>query len=166
MQLNKYSLQLCYDLCLQRDFIVKSCGCSDPALKPFDTSVPICSSLTSLNCTKSTKDKFDSTPISAKCAQFCPTACSTVKYSTSSSSSGYPTDYFFKILSQTPVLKTKFKPYLDAKNKTLAEVEGLVQQSVVKVNVFYEDLSYVYISESQAVTTDSLFGTVGKFQIL
>lgn len=163
MKLNPYSLQLCYDLCLQRDFIVKSCGCSDPALKQFNTSVPICSSLTSLNCTKSVKDKFDSTPISAKCAQYCPTACSTVKYSTSSSSSGYPTDYYFKILSQTPVLQTKFKPYLDKNNQTLDKIEGLVQQSVVKVNVFYDDLSYTYISESAAVTVDSLFGTVGKF---
>ena len=117
LQLNTYSVQLCYDLCLQSLFIVPACNCFDPALPLFDTSTSVCKTLLKLNCTKSTRDRFDNTPLSSTCANYCPTPCSNYKYDTTQSSSGYPTDYYFtNVLANTPNIISKFQPYLTANN--------------------------------------------------
>lgn len=162
LQLNAYSVQLCYDLCLQRDFISKQCNCSDPTLQQYDTVSPICKTINNLNCVKSVKDKFDTNRITDRCSQYCPTPCNTIKYTTTTSSSGYPTDYYFKVLAATPNLQLKFKPYLDSQGiNNLSNLMSLVQSSVVKVNVFYDDLNYISIADSQSITIDTLFGTIG-----
>ena len=163
LQLNTYSLQLCYDVCLQALFIVPACGCSDPALPRYDTTTSICSTQTKLNCTKYTRNTFDNTPLSATCSSYCPTPCSNYKYDTTQSSSGYPTDYFFSNgLSQTSSIQNQFQAYLTAQTLTIGQAQAQITNSVVKVNVFFNDLTYVSLVDSQSITTASLFGTVGN----
>ncbi len=165
LQLNTYSIPLCYDLCLQSLFIVPKCNCSDPSLPLFDTSTIICKTLIQLKCAKSTKDTFDNTPLSTTCANYCPTPCNNYKYDTTQSSSGYPTDYYFNVLATTPNLISKFQPYLTANNLNINQSKAQLVSSVLKVNVFYNDLTYVTLIDSQTVTVATLFGNIGIFLI-
>jgi hypothetical protein len=59
LELNQYSVDLCYDLCLQRDFINLQCNCSDPSLAPFNVTIPVCNTTPLLNCSKNVRDQFD-----------------------------------------------------------------------------------------------------------
>lgn len=163
LKLNKYSLELCYDLCLQRDFIVKQCLCSDPMLFQYDPNAVMCKTNASLSCVKSVKDKFDSQKISDKCSSYCPTPCDTIKYNTILSSSNYPTDYYFNILAASNDIKAKYKAFLDSKGtNNLSAYQSVVHSSILKVNVFYDDLYYINIQDTQSVTVDTLFGNIGN----
>ncbi len=162
LQLNTYSIQLCYDLCLQSLFIVPKCSCSDPSLPLFDTSTPICNTLTKLALIKTIRDQFDNTALSSTCTNYCPTPCSNYKYDTTQSSSGYPTDYYFNVLANTPNIISKFQPYLTANNLNINQSKSQLICSVLKVNVFYNDLTYVTLVDSQTVNIATLFGNIGK----
>jgi len=153
VQLNKYSLQLCYDLCLQKLFSMPTCNCSDPTLPQFDQSLPVCNTNSKLSCANQVRDRFDTTPISASCSSYCPAPCSYATYDTQASSSGYPTSYYYSILASTPNLQNKFQ--------SVSLNESVVRGAVLKVNVFYDSLNYLTLIDSQTVTIPSLFGTVG-----
>ncbi len=165
LELNQYSVDLCYDLCLQRDFINLQCNCSDPSLAPFNVTIPVCNTTPLLNCSKNVRDQFDNVnDIDEACAKYCPNPCNEYNYELSTSISDYPTDYYFEILKNSTELYSKFKTYLNEINKTnLNEIESIVSNSILKVNVFYGDLSYVLISDIQAITADVWFGTVGNW---
>jgi len=154
LEINQYSLQLCYDLCLQKLFTMTTCNCSDPSLPQYDKSFTVCNTNSKLSCANRVRDRFDSSSISDSCSNYCPPPCNYVTYDTLVSSSGYPTSYYYNnILASTPNLQTKFQGF------TLNET--IVRESVLKVNIFYDSLNYLTLIDSQTVTIASLFGTVG-----
>lgn len=161
LELNNYTLILCYDLCLQKDFIERQCNCSDHSFYQYNVSMPICNTSSLIKCAHDVKDEFDTQKISEKCDTYCPTPCDSIKYQTSTSISTYPTDYYFDILIKTPNVKEKFKTYLN-NNTNLSDIGSIVRNSILKVNVYYDELSYTFISESASVTVVSMLGTIGN----
>ena len=154
LEINQYSLQLCYDLCLQKLFTMPTCNCSDPSLPQYDKSLSICNTNLKLSCANQVRDRFDSSSISDSCSSYCPPPCNYATYDTLVSSSSYPTSYYYNnILASTPNLQTKFKGF--SLNETI------VKESVLKVNIFYDSLNYLTLIDSQTVTISTLFGTVG-----
>ena len=164
LQLNQYSVNFCYDLCLQKDYINVKCNCSEPSLAPFNESTRICDTIPLLNCSKSVRDQFDSEiDIDDACSKYCPTPCKKEIFNLDTSIADYPTDYYFQILKKSTKIQSKFKSYLKKVNKTsLNDIEPTVLNSILKVNLFYNDLSYVLIADSPAITVDTLIGTIGN----
>lgn len=110
INVTKYSQKLCYELCLQNLFIIPKCGCADASIPIVDDNQAICKNSTSLACVSSERDKFDNIPIGELCDTHCPLECDSVEYSTSVSSSDYPTSYYSDILRQQSNFTSKFSP--------------------------------------------------------
>ncbi|CAF1056474.1 unnamed protein product [Brachionus calyciflorus] len=111
LQISKYYKKLCFEICLQYEQIIPNCLCADPSIPSVDSNMTICNNETALSCVKSQRDIFDKTQnIDDVCGPFCPSECNTLDYSTSISSSSYPTDYYGKILMAQSNLITKFNP--------------------------------------------------------
>ena len=116
LELNEYSVNLCYDLCLQRDYINLKCNCSEPSIALFNESFPICDTIKQLKCATDIRDKFDNEiNIDDACSKYCPIPCNKNNYDLSTSIADYPTDYYFEILKNSSNLKSKFKEYLKDK---------------------------------------------------
>ncbi len=162
--LNQYSVNLCHDLCLQQNFIFKNCSCYDSTLPPFNESVSFCSSQIENNCSFTVRNSFYGSFESIQtCLDECPTPCKYFEFETALSHSNYPTDYYFNLLnSSKSKLNTIYQPYLKEINKTsLSDIKETVVNSILAVNIYYKDRSYVFINENPSITVDTWFGTVG-----
>ena len=51
---------------------------------------------------------------------------------------------------------------ISAENITISQLRA----SFASVNVYYEDLSYLYTTEAPSVTGSSLLGSIGKLRII
>ena len=96
------------------------------------------------------------------------------------SSSAYPTDSYANILKTQKSFTSKFNINYDfnpnasnvnnqvSKNKIFAcvndtdiECANAIKQSILKVSIFYSDLSYTHVEESAAISVDALIGVIG-----
>jgi acid-sensing ion channel 5 len=152
-----YRQKYCYRLCYQQN-VIKDCSCADSSLPtPFskynDKEILACLNFTELECLAKTKTRFQNSPISSQCSTDCPLECSTVSYSTEVSVSAYPTYFYSKWLQMQTNLVERFK-----NNKTTFEE---IKSSVVKVNIFYNDMSYTTVTETESLSWDTLLGNIG-----
>ncbi|XP_071958809.1 degenerin unc-8-like [Antedon mediterranea] len=84
----------------------------------------------------------------------CPVACREITYEKTVSQSLWPSDRYVKtLLDSIYVLEPRYSEHL-------YDLET-AQRNLARLNVYYEDLSYVSISELPAYTWQSLFGDVG-----
>lgn len=105
----KYSQKLCLENCVQDLFIRKNCNCSDasvPQVQLYGENV--CYNKSKINCVRKVKCLSDLKIIENECLKYCPQECDTVEYSTTLSNSGYPSDYYSKILKMQPNFADKF----------------------------------------------------------
>ncbi len=84
------------------------------------------------------------------CEEMCPFECDSVTTSFSTSFSEYPVGSALKIL----LSKSKFL-------KQLNEKGGKVATKVLKVNIFYDNLSYEWLNEAPAINVITLLGGLG-----
>lgn len=110
LQITEYSQKICYEVCLQYVRIIDQCGCADPSVPIIDKSYPLCMNETTLACVKSVRDEFDSNSIQETCDSYCPLECDSMEFSTSVSSSNYPSDYYLTILRQQANFTNKYNP--------------------------------------------------------
>ncbi len=84
------------------------------------------------------------------CANYCPFECDSVNYLTSTSFSDYPS-------------RTATKVLLDSSNHlaNLLAQGGDIASEILKVNVFYESMSYEHLNDSAALTLVNLLGGLG-----
>jgi hypothetical protein len=151
-----YSRKLCYEMCLQNEFIIPMCNCSDPSVPITDPKQNICQSLNSLRCVESIRNKFDSVPISEHCDRFCPLECTSQKFDTEISMATYPSAYYYSVISQQPSLMSKFA------NGNMTNTPSSFAASVSYINIYYDVLSYTEFIQVPAMTTDALMGAIGK----
>lgn len=152
-----YSQSFCLEICFNDRKIKTTCNCSDLSVQGIDINEKICSSFTDLSCINSVRNKYD---MKAECEQYCPQECDYTQFSTSISSLDYPTAYYYNIISQQNNLKNIFQSSLIG-NASVNLDYNMFTQTVLAVSIFYEDLSYTFIEESQAVTIDTLTGVLG-----
>jgi hypothetical protein len=62
----------------------------------------------------------------------------------------------------SPPTTSSVSPCLDERNPACVDV---IKATILKVSVFYSELSYTYIEDSPEITTDTLVGVVGKKNI-
>jgi hypothetical protein len=119
------------------------CNCTDNVLN-LDYSSKLCIDDQELKCIMHiyyeifTKDNY----VEKNCIPHCPLECKSIQLSTSLSSSQYPIENYFELLKNDKILQeTVFK----------SGNWSFIKNSILKININYESLSYIYIRESEVL---------------
>lgn len=67
LKVNTYSQKLCFQICIQYEYIMVSCNCSDPSI-PLDDSYPICSAWDDLTCVANVRSSLSKIDVSENCS--------------------------------------------------------------------------------------------------
>jgi hypothetical protein len=155
---NGYSRKLCYEICLQYEFISSNCSCIDTSvLTTASGSVKTyCNTQKELKCVDDMRNYFNQHSLGDTCAAYYPTECDRFSYSTSVSMADYPTNYYYNVIKSQENLVNLYKKW----NETMS-FEAF-KKSTLLVNVFYKDLVYEAIIENPALTFDQVIGVLGK----
>ena len=167
VSLSKYSQYLCYEICLQYEFIIKECNCSDPSVPTnlSDSTENFCNTIVDVKCILTVRNRFDETSISSICAKYCPAECEKMRFTYQLSTSDYPTNYYYDMIKNQPSLKSKFERprtsiFQSVERSNEISLDSF-RESVLMLNVYYGDLAYSTTIESPAYTFDSLMGILG-----
>jgi hypothetical protein len=141
----EYTQQLCFYQCYQR-YLIQKYNCTEKAfLSLFNESFCLAGVVEN--------DNFVTNFIDKNCISSCPLECDKLFYKTSSSLS--------QITANSYALDIQYNPNLasDFIDRTLDL--STVRESFVKVNIFYESLSYSLTTESAQWDANSLLGSIG-----
>ena len=146
-----YTQQFCFYQCYQ-EFIVRKYNCS---------SARFLSLFNATNCNHQeinsimfANDDFSSIFINKNCLSACPLECDQALYKTSVSFSQMSENEYY-----VQSIKTRPNLTLDFLNRTLNSQTA--KESIVRVNIFYESLSYTLATESPKLDGISLLGEIG-----
>ena len=93
--------------------------------------------------------------INQNCIHQCPLECNRTEYKTSLTNSHFAYEIYFDLINKISTLKSKYDDE-DLSLKT-------IQEGIVKLNIYYESLAYVEMSESISMNLVSLFSSIGGF---
>jgi hypothetical protein len=135
-----YTQSTCLDVCLRQQ-IINQCNCSYLEFIQIKKSKP-CIEDAELICANSIFYKFWSVNSYSACSNYCPLECYSQKYSYTISTSGYPTDLYAQILTNTSTVKKHFDevPTVDQ-----------IKNSVLKLNVHFNYDKYTFTTQSRQV---------------
>lgn len=147
-----YSKQECYVLCTQKK-IEEKCGCYVTFFSPISNKIP-CSNLTQALCSLEVRAQLLNGDLSEECDKLCPIECKKIIYSHSFS--------FTNALSEKYVRKNYFeKPIITSKYANRNVTFDDIKSGLIKLNIYYDDLQYTEITESESVTFFNLLANVG-----
>jgi hypothetical protein len=164
-----YDEFFCLKMCFQK-YLYENCGCYDITLPmtPKNQATYInnaCSTGAQLKCMKAKQSYFYSqSDLFGPCYSKCPIECEQIKYDLKVTQSVYPTEWYADLLSNSTVFNEVINKYFNTLNKTNISYQSQyasLKNSVAMVNVYYEDLSYVMIDESPAMSFDVFLGSLG-----
>jgi len=114
-----------------------------------------CIEIQQLSCFVITWQSFISNDyINKNCIQYCPLECNSINYQITTTFSNYPTkNYALNSLMTNPMITSKFS------NETLTY--DLIKQSVLSLNVYYDQLSYTKISKEAKLNLVDLISGIG-----
>ena len=142
-----YDQGYCYLICLQ-DKIILDCNCSIGLLPNYGNSTA-CTSYFQILCMQKKVVKFLQNEFPESCVTGCPVSCNFIEYSTKVSSVTYPNEYYKSLLMTTSRVK--------ASNISSSDLD----KSFLKVNIFYESMSYTQTTENAALTFMTFLSNVG-----
>jgi hypothetical protein len=151
---SKYRQLSCFDVCLQRE-VIKNCKCQDPG-NPFlleQNVTNLCLSLYEQNCNFATYAEFYKKNVAEKCSDVCPKECKSVVYTLTFSTSSYPTRAYYENLAMQSKILSKF-------NGVKPSYEEL-KSRMASVAVYYDELGYTRIVETEKVLLIDLISSVG-----
>jgi hypothetical protein len=88
------------------------------------------------------------------CYPYCPSQCQTKVYKTQTTMNRISTEPYFDLIRK----HTSFLSRYD--NQTLSDES--IKNNIVKVNIYYDSLSYTQITESAKMNKVSLLASIGK----
>jgi len=143
----------CIDLCYQ--FLSNlHCNCTDFILNLAENSTQVCNNDQGIRCILNykyeifTKDNY----IQENCIPKCPLECKRAELSTTISFSQYPSDSYFEVLKSNKHLQeTVFQ----------SQNWSYIKNSILKVNINFETLSYNYIRENMVMSVLDLLFVLG-----
>ncbi len=143
----KYTQQHCFSLCLQK-IGIDNCNCSLNWLKNYQNS-SYCT-LDKIGCMTNVVEKYLSKILKdSNCVRSCPFECDTVAYKISTSHATYPSAYLRNKIFEKSII-----------NRTGISLED-IDRSVLRINAYYESLSYTSITEVESLTGLTLFSQIG-----
>ena len=154
-----YEQVLCLKMCTQL-YVIKKCQCFDYSL-PNISSIKIngCYSQNSLKCMKINYEYLFRNFVEL-CDKNCPMQCSQIVYNTAISFSNYPTKWYSQKLIQD---NGTFLRNLTEENQLSFDQWSFdyLQQTTLKLNIFYDDLTYTIVDEIPALTIENLIAYIG-----
>ena len=139
-----YNQNLCIKICLQKS-IYEKCGCVDLSLPAyFSNQNGIgCNTRMELLCASNTETEFFNSDEVTMCESQCPNRCKFFLYDTKISVTNYPSEWFLKNNSNSPINETLYKT------------------RVASIYLFYDQMIYKHIYQTQAITPEMLFANFG-----
>lgn len=92
--------------------------------------------------------------LSVMCGENCPLECQSITYTTSASSSIYPSDMFASMMKDNPRIQSLFY------GRTNVTPEEL-RKNILSINVFYTSLSYQSFTEVAKIQISDLVSSIG-----
>ena len=149
-----YRQKYCFKLCYQQS-VVSLCSCYDPQYPNAfpNSSLTVCQTTSQLFCMTNQQKVFETNGTNAfpNCTNNCPLECNSINYDLTLSTASYPTNFYLNWLLLQNTLTSKYS----------TKSNNSIQVSVAKINVFYNDMFYMSLTESPAITWDILLGTIG-----
>lgn len=146
----KYCLQLCY-----QQFLERSCNCSDAALPATSSNLEPCNELVKILCAYSIYANFTNTPRFSSCFDDCPLECKSVQYNLATSQSEYPSLFYGDFLIRSDKI-------LNNSSRNFSNYAQL-KETILSVNVFYDDISYSVVNEVPAKTLEQFIADLGGY---
>lgn len=107
---------------------------------------------------------YSSSEIIGECFEKCPVECNEIKYDYEISQATYPTDWYAQVLMNSDsfnnMINYGYENANDENNVSYTSVESLAR-SVLKVNIFYQDMLYSNIKEIPAMSFETFVANVG-----
>lgn len=143
------------ELCFQY-FVYKECNCFDHESFWYFDDVQVCHTDDQIKCVDKIHRNISSSMIlNEKCYPWCPVECDIVYFSSTISTSPYPPNNFYlNELRDDDKIITKYS------NISLISDQKL-KQSVLKVSIYYDSLSYSVVSQSPTMTIVDLLASLG-----
>ena len=151
----RYTQKDCLDLCKQK-FYILYCNCS--LFQIFSLyNETYCNTFEQLNCLNSIYfEKILSTDfMKENCFPLCPLECYTNQYKTSQSNSQFSPETYMDLIRKRKNYLSKYD------NETLSDES--IKRGIVKLNIYYDSLSYTQITESAKMNKVSLLASIGGF---
>jgi len=150
-----YTQQYCLLQCFQT-LAINLCNCS---LSYIDSlrNVRVCASSSEFDCVFN--DVFRSAALNSSffqviCMPQCPLECNSSKITYSSTSTQLNTNMFMNVLQSNPNLSSDFM------SRSLND-QSVILQSVARLNIYYDSLSYTITEESAQMDISSLVSQIG-----
>lgn len=154
-----YNQKYCLKLCLQR-YIIQECGCFDMSLPKISINstnyTQECYTANDVSCSEEKETHFYNSNKIQYCYEECPIECKIMIYNTRVTMTNYPTRWYYELFRNNDEFFT-YGANRHLKNRTLDEIK----QSILMVNVYYEDIFYTNISEIPEMNFDMLLSLIG-----
>ncbi|XP_078372764.1 acid-sensing ion channel 3-like [Oculina patagonica] len=162
-----YTKAACLLKC-RNEYTSKICGCTPPEYKA-DPLVPVCAPNETVFCVYRSHEEFGASSEKKECEKDCPEPCEQVEYTTSFSYSGLLREpiieHLMSWLNSTEKSSVRdratydiYKPLL---NMTRAEREKYIDDNIVSLDIYFEDLSYNIIEQTPLFEIWALIGNLG-----
>jgi hypothetical protein len=151
-----YSQQKCVDLCFQT-LLVKICACISSSSQIQLPGYPKCTNLSQISCAGTQYTSFYSTKSKDlnDCLLECPLECETSSYPLTLSMADYPTEAYAELL----VNFTNISSYLSNQMEPLTY--DTLRNQILKLNIFYDELKYTSIGETEKTSFIDLLAGIG-----
>ena len=151
-----YNQQFCLTQCFQK-LVIKDCGCSFPFYESVNTSVSVCTNVSVIFDCGLHKNFFSvylqNDYINKVCVPLCPLECNSTKFTYTTSMSKLLGDPYVDIIQNNPRLSVDYV--------TRQINANTASDSVAKINIFYDSLSYVTNEETPALDIITLVANMG-----
>ncbi len=147
-----YTQLHCFFYCAQKN-INENCKCDSNFFPKLNLEGNLCLDNEKLECALDAVANFYNGDSVKSCSQYCPLECKSQKFQISTSFAQFPIDQYARELMNNSFIKSRYL------NKSLT-VEN-IKNSVLALNIYYDDLSYVIISEKPALIFVDLLSTIG-----
>jgi len=163
-QTEEYSQDYCFKVC-QQLFILSKCCCYDlkfPLKFNPNDEYRQCSTSQDINCVVRAEEKFIKNNAATDCFNKCGVECDTVIYDLVTSFANYPTNWYANyLLNNSRFLNLVVN---NTANSTMPQptIESL-QQTILMVNVFYDELFYTNTDEEPRLSFENFIALVGGY---
>jgi len=150
-----YKQKDCMFLCLQKD-IMKNCQCYDLWYDQIDTETKPCLNETDIGCANFRYYLYFQEGKKLNYKDECPLECSSLSYELFSTVSEYPTKSYLSYLKKNALIKDRFL------NSNIQDITlEQIKERIVNINLYFNDLAYTKITESEKTTLVNLLANLG-----
>ncbi|CAF0954678.1 unnamed protein product, partial [Brachionus calyciflorus] len=133
----------------------KKCKCYDFKLPRPAINSTGCESVLEVSCITDTELVYYNGNEIEKCYNYCPNECYQVLYDTRIDNAKYPSKWYTKILNNSTISTKEYFEFLATSDYLT------LQQTLLMINIYYENMFYTLIEDSPEITIDLLIAYIG-----